>query len=282
MFSNKDIARYYDLSEVHYKLFWNLEESKSLHYGYWDAGTKNFHQALLNINKVLSEKAKISDKDLVLDAGCGIGGSSLWLARERSCRVNGISLSEKQVHKAIALSEKEGLAAKAKFFQKDFTDTGFAAKTFDVVWAIESVCHAKDKSDFLKEAYRILKPGGRLILADFFKRENLAGKDAEMIRDWAHGWAVPDFATIEEFEIIAKSAGFKNLVIEDISQAIEPSAKKLYRAYFIGIIGAKLYSLFRRNASTFGKRNVETAYLQYKTLKRGAWRYYVVYGEKQP
>ncbi|MES3039121.1 MAG: LuxR C-terminal-related transcriptional regulator, partial [Bdellovibrionota bacterium] len=47
--SNKEVARYYDLSEVHYRLFWNLQESKSLHYGYWDSSTKNFHQALLNI-----------------------------------------------------------------------------------------------------------------------------------------------------------------------------------------------------------------------------------------
>ena len=280
MFSNKDIERYYDLSEVHYKLFWNLKESRSLHYGYWDATTKNFHQALLNINKVLSEKAKISDRDFVLDAGCGIGGSSLWLAKEKGCKVNGITLSEKQMSTATSLADKSGLKECVKFFQKDFTRTDFAANTFDVVWAIESVCHANDKSDFLKEAYRILKPGGRLILADFFKKENLTGKEAEMIRDWAHGWAVPDFSTIEEFELKARAAGFKSIAIQDISKAIEPSAKKLYRAYFIGIIGAKLYSFFNRKATALGKKNVETAYLQYKTLKRGAWKYYIVYGEK--
>lgn len=279
MFSNKEIARYYDLSEVHYRFFWNLEESKSLHYGYWDTSTKSFHEALLNINKVLSKKASISENDHVLDAGCGIGGSSLWLARNLGCKVTGITLSEKQMHKATSQAQNEGLACLVHFYQKDFTDTKFSESSFDVVWAIESVCHAEDKSAFLKEAYRILKPGGCLIMADFFKKEGLQGTDAQIIQDWAHGWAVPDFSTIEEFKVQMSRVNFTKVNIEDATKNIQPSARRLYRSYFLGIIGAKLYALFNK-PTELSKKNVATAYLQYKGLKKDLWKYYIVHAQK--
>jgi len=275
MFSNNDIARYYDLSEVHYRIFWDLEKSKSLHYGYWDATTRNFHEALLNINLILSLRADITPSDRVLDAGCGIGGSSIWLASSIGCHSTGISLSQKQVNKAKTKAEEAKVSERTDFQVKDFTKTDFPDESFDVVWAIESICHAEDKALFLKEAFRVLKKGGRLIMADFFKKENLQGKDAEMIRDWAHGWAVPDFSILNEFTSQIKQAGFSGFKTEDATEAIRPSAKKLYRAYWIGILGAKLYALFK-NPTEFSKKNVETAYLQYKTLQKGLWEYSIV------
>lgn len=281
MFSQKDIARYYDLSESQYRFFWNLDKSHSLHYGYWDAGTKNFHQALLNINRILSQKAKITATDSVLDAGCGIGGSSVWLSKNIGCKTTGISLSEKQVSTAKALAEINGVGTLANFYCKDFCDTQFPDNSFDIVWAIESVCHAPDKSLFITEAFRVLKKGGRLILADFFKKENLSGTDADEIQQWAHGWAVPDFSTKEEFENLLNRAGFSSINIEDASHAIQPSAKKLYRAYIPGKILGFLYGLVHRKPTNLGKKNIRTAYLQYKTLQKNLWNYLLVSAEKK-
>jgi cyclopropane fatty-acyl-phospholipid synthase-like methyltransferase len=275
VFSNNDIARYYDLSEVHYRIFWDLERSKSLHYGYWDSSTENFHQALLNINRVLSSFAGIRPSDRVLDAGCGIGGSSIWLATNIGCFCTGISLSQKQIDKARTKAEEAKVSHLTSFDLRDFTKSGYPDESFDIVWAIESVCHAEDKSDFLKEAFRILKKGGRLILADFFKKENLQGKNADMIRDWAHGWAVPDFSTLKNFKSKMKEAGFSEAEIIDATEAIRPSAKRLYRSYWVGILGAKCYALFK-TPTDFSKKNVRTAYLQYKTLRKGLWEYSIV------
>src|SRR5689334_12923414 len=109
MFSKNDIARYYDLSEVHYRRIWKLDKSRSLHYGYWDNSVKNFHEALLNVNKVLAEVAEIKEGENVLDAGCGVGGSSIWLATEKNCTVTGISLNENQINKAVVLAKTSGV-----------------------------------------------------------------------------------------------------------------------------------------------------------------------------
>jgi cyclopropane fatty-acyl-phospholipid synthase-like methyltransferase len=276
MFMPEDISRYYDLCEVHYRRVWDLDNSRSLHYGYWDGSVKTFQEALLNINKVLADHARIGGGEKVLDAGCGIGGSSIWLAKERGCQVIGISLNKKQVDKANVFANLQGLAGKVFFEQKDYTSTSYEAGTFDVVWAIESVCYANDKGMFLKEASRLLKPGGRLVIADFFKKENLNLNDAKLVRRWAHGWAVNDFSTVDEFKRTLKENNFRNEAFIDATGPILPSAKKLYRSYFPGAVGAWLYGLFKPNATKLGKNNVRNAYLQYKTLKKGLWTYQIV------
>lgn len=281
IFSKKDIERYYDLSEIHYRVHWNLDKSRSLHYGYWDASTKNFHEALLNINKIIAQHAKITQDHVALDAGCGVGGSSIWMAKNIGCKVIGISLSERQITLANASAKKENIEHLVTFQRKDYTDTGFADNSFDVIWAIESVCYVKDKREFLREANRILKPGGKLVVVDIYKKENVEGKEAEWMRKLAHGWAIEEHTTKEKFEQQLIETGFLIKEIEDASTAIMPSVKRLYTAYFLGLIPTKVYHLFHPNATELSKRNVDTAYYQYKTLKRKLWKYLIFSAEKK-
>ena len=280
MFSKKDIVRYYDLSEIHYRLHWNLDKSRSLHYGYWDASTKNFHEALLNINKKIAGHAGITSTDTALDAGCGVGGSAIWMAKNIGCKVTGISLSERQITLATASAKKENIDHLVTFLQKDYTATGFADASFDVIWAIESVCYVKDKSEFLKEAFRILKKGGRLVVIDIFRKQEMDSKDADQMQRLSHGWAIEEHSTWEQFEEELIETGFSNIKTEDASQAIMPSVKRLYRAYFLGIIPSRIYRLFHPKVTALAKNNVDTAYLQYKTLKKHLWKYLIVSAEK--
>lgn len=280
MYSKSDIAKYYELSESQYKRIWDLDKSRSLHYGYWNAHTKNFREALLNINKVLSLKARISKNDRVLDAGCGVGGSSFWLATSIGCEVIGISLSLKQVDNANNFCSDKFPGGLIRFEQQDFTCTSFDDNSFDVVWGIESVCHAHRKKDFINEAFRILKPGGRLIIADFFKKPGLAGADSDLVKRWANGWAVDDFATIEEFRADMNNAGFSNIDIENATKNIERSAKRLSRSYLPGKIAAHIYNLFHPHATGIGLKNLDTAKTQFEALKKGLWEYQIVLGSK--
>lgn len=280
MFSNEDIERYYRLSETQYRWGWQLFKSHSLHYGLWEASTKSLHEALMNTNKRLAELADIRSRDHILDAGCGIGGSSLWLGKNIGCKATGITLSARQIEIGTNLALKSGLDDRVHFEKKDYTETGFPDACFDVVWAVESVCHTKDKNDFVKEAWRVLKPGGKLVIADFFQEPGLNEKEAQLMLDWAHGWTCDHFIGLEKFKGMLLDSGFRIRDVQDHTDAIRPSAKKIYRTYYPGVIAGHIYNLFHPKAHAFGMKNIATAKLQYVTLKKGLWRYFIVLAEK--
>ncbi|MGB0390509.1 MAG: SAM-dependent methyltransferase [Salibacteraceae bacterium] len=94
MINKNHIIEYYDKSKVAYQDIWHLDTAMALHYGFWEKGVTNLKQALIKENEVVVTLAKITPKDKVLDAGCGVGGSSFYLAQNIGCSVHGISLSK--------------------------------------------------------------------------------------------------------------------------------------------------------------------------------------------
>src|SRR5215203_4913022 len=112
---HKNIVDYYEESENAYKDSWDLNNSLAIHYGYWDDKMKSFPQSLSRMNEVMTEVAKIKFTDVVLDAGCGIGGSSIFLAEKIGCHVTGISLSKKQINKAKELAIEKKVETNVDF-----------------------------------------------------------------------------------------------------------------------------------------------------------------------
>ena len=280
MIDNNQIVQYYDRCEIDYRMIWHLGSRMSMHYGYWDENTRLLRQALCNINAFLAARVDVRSGETVLDAGCGVGGSAIYLAATRAARVTGITLSAQQVRRCRGTAIRNNVTEHTKFDRRDFTATGLPGGSFDVVWAIESVCHTQCKADFLREAYRLLRPGGRLCVADFYRR-NLDPQSAEfrLVRKWARCWAVPDFAVITDFEADAHAAGFRRLERFDITANIRPSAKRLYYAFFPLLLVALLGELVRVR-ERIQTENVWSACYQYRALKQGLWRYYVITAEK--
>ena len=273
---NKEIISYYDNCQVDYSIVWHLKTHLSLHYGYWDEGTKRLRQALIRMNDVLAEKAEITSSDTVLDAGCGVGGAAIFLAKKFDCRVEGITLSQKQVEFGRQKSTEQDLDHKINFTVADFTKMPFEDESFDVVWAVESVCHAGEKADFLKEAFRVLKKGGRLITADFYRTMEYPTEEANTwLTNWGRSWAVPEFEFIDNFGSKASEIGFRDISIKNITKNIFPSAKRLYYCFVPGIIcDGFLRILGRRNK--IHRANVWSTYYQYQSLKRNYWNYNIV------
>ncbi len=275
------IINYYDTCHVDYSIVWHLKTHLSLHYGYWDKGIKRLRQALVRMNDVLADKADIQATDKVLDAGCGVGGAAIYLAKKYHCQTHGISLSKQQVEFATQKSIENDIEAKVSFSVADFTQMPFEDESFDVVWAVESVCHAHEKADFIKEAFRVLKKGGRLMMADFFRTMETPDAEAnEWLDNWGKSWAVPEFEYIGSFEKKAAQQGFINIQVENITDRIMPSAKRLYYCFVPGIICDGVLRIFGKR-NKIHKANVWSTYYQYQSLKRNLWNYHIVQAVKK-
>src|SRR5947208_3419905 len=97
---NKEaIAKYYSDTQFEYGLIWNwrLKTTPALHFGYYDNKASNHQQAITRANEVLADYASIQPNARIVDAGCGLGQSSEWLAKHRKARVTGITITPRQV-----------------------------------------------------------------------------------------------------------------------------------------------------------------------------------------
>jgi MPBQ/MSBQ methyltransferase len=109
----------------------------------------------------------------VLDVGCGFGGTSRYLADKLgpSADVTGITLSPNQVKRGTELANERGLS-NTKFMVMNALEMDFPDNTFDIVWACESGEHMPDKEAYINEMMRVLKPGGKFVMATWCQRDD--------------------------------------------------------------------------------------------------------------
>lgn len=271
----QEIIDYYEACQGDYRRYWNLDESLAMHAGFWDETVSTLSAALQRENEVLSQMVQIKEADHVLDAGCGVGGSCLYLAKTYGCKVTGITIVQRQRDEAAAHAEKLGIYPRPRFYVMDYLHTTFEAESFDVVWGLESVSHALDKHAFVQEAWRLLRPGGRLIVADGFKNEGYE----KQLSSWLGGWGLQELESIDSFHGYLRNSSFTNISYTDATTLVLPSSKKLSRL-------ARPALLLSRVGELFGKRtalqsaNIRSAIYQYKTLQKGFWSYAIFLAEK--
>lgn len=260
------IVAYYRRTAWQYRVAWSAEH---LHYGFYDSPRDRHDQALSRMVEALAYVGEIWPGTRVLDAGCGLGGSTIWLAKWRHAHVVGLTLVPEQAAEATRRADLEGLVPERVFVHvRDYHRTGYGPGEFDVVWALESFCYARP-ADFLREAFRILKPGGWLVIADGFATEAARtdpGK-RDLLARWARTWAVPGLLTIDELGAAAGAIGFQPMVTWDVTDRIMPDARLMARRARRG--PRFLLPLF----SSEVRQNVEGALLQERVFDEGAARY---------
>jgi tocopherol O-methyltransferase len=292
------VRSYFEDTTLDYLKWYGTRRHHHMHYGFdrdlppGGSPTGNMTRYLAKIAGLLpADSARAPQR--VLDAGCGMGGSSILIAREAGAVSIGINLVEYHARLARAFALRD--AAKwgtpretapgakpasferprtpARFVANNYMTPAFKEQSFDVIWALESFCYASDKEAWIRNMAPLLKPGGRLVLGDGFSgRTSTNAAEERSFRHFLKGWAVPHFCSFDDVQEWARRSGLEVAHAEDITQDVLPHAWKIFRLGPILLPWRKVL----RALGIIGEERLQNAlaiYHQYPTLKHGLWRY---------
>jgi tocopherol O-methyltransferase len=217
-----EVVAYYQATTEQSYLTWG-GASLALHLGLTDDGAipadrRTLDASLLAMNDLLAWRAGIGDRSRVLDAGCGVGGSSLWLARERGASVVGITLDPRQVELARGFAAERSVT-NVRFEAMDFAATTFAEASFDVVWNLESLCHVGEPRAYLDHVRHLLADRGRFVCADFFR-----GQGGPACDEMCAGWVLPELQRPSDVVSTLTALGYDQIDWVDLTPRVLPSA----------------------------------------------------------
>jgi len=234
VYYQKTIVEYYSEAGMDYEPW---SPNMNMHFGYYRLGLNPFdRESLLNeMNRQVCVRLnldvyKVGDNaegaKSVIDLGCGVGATARFCTQHYSgISVKGVTIVPWQIRHANTMSVDLD-QSQLSYELADYRCLPYPDDFFLGAYAVESSCydHGSDKLGFLKEAYRVLKPGASLVVADGFRKT----KKANAIFNFAYqkvceGWFLETFAHIDDFTEAMRKVGFRDIVVEDASWRIAPS-----------------------------------------------------------
>jgi tocopherol O-methyltransferase len=205
------VQRFYDLgSPYYYEIY-----GEHIHDGYYITGRESKKEAQENLIRFLVEKARIKRGARILDVGCGVGGSSLWLAEKLRAVTVGITISPVQVEMARKLARERKL--NSSFLLMDAEGMQFT-EPYDVIWAVAVLSHLRNQENFLKSATRFLNRRGKIIIFDWMVGEDVTEPQSDRhIKPVSEGMLLTSLYSISTYLKWFIKYGYRVIYSEDIT-----------------------------------------------------------------
>jgi sarcosine/dimethylglycine N-methyltransferase len=178
----------------------------------------------------LARLAGVGVTTRVLDLCAGLGGPARFLASRRSCQVVAVELNAGRAAGAERLTRLVGLQHRVRVVRGDATRLPLGTGRFDACLSQEAFLHIEDKHAVLREAHRVLAPGGRLAFTDWVARPSLGDGERGRLREWM---AAVTLQTLESYRALLGAAGFGAVVADDLAdewRAVLRARLEMFRA----------------------------------------------------
>ncbi len=257
---------------------WHTVWGPHIHHGYYEHDKKLTPlEAQENLLHHLTDNLTLPAGADILDVGCGMGGSSLYLAKKYHAQVLGVTLSEKQLQIARQKAQSENLSSVAFRIENALSLRSIANESVDCVWSLESCEQFYDKNSFLKNAYRVLKPGGKLMLATWCSdREAYENSAARAYQKLCIAFDVPYMPTLQHYEMLLAEQQFTLQSAADWTAYVEKSWN-----IGLSLANAQSFITLLKLGGLRGLRFVKQLKLMKNAFALGRVRYGVFYATKQ-
>ena len=221
------------------------EKPQNIHRSLWMENTKTLEDALNTSNALI--KAEIEsvapNSARIADLGCGVGASLFYIypRLQNPAPALGLTLSPVQARLAQESAKQLGLQDHIRFAEGDFTSVPLPSASLDAVYSVEAVCHAVDPESYFREASRLLRKGGKLILVDDYQAAHpFSANENKWLNAYIDGWYVPGVRTIEQVISFANKNGLQLTKNEELTSHLRLRNLPDFLASTLLFLGEKL------------------------------------------
>ncbi len=206
------IATHYNSLDPWYRKLWG----DHVHHGLWEKGNESPERAVEKLVELIAEQGQFKKEDRICDIGCGYGGTSQLLNQRWGTKMTGFSLSEKQLEIARIKDPY------SEYILGDWLKNSLPSSSFDAAISVESSEHMVDKPKFFSEIYRVLKPGGRVVICAWLSKENPKPWEVRhLLEPICREGRLPSLGSATDYMQLMLHAGFKKIEFEDISSKVK-------------------------------------------------------------
>ena len=270
--TSETVASHYDDLDPFYREIWGLH----VHHGFWKTGDETINEATDALVDNALKGANLSPGSKVCDIGCGYGETSRYLAGKFGVNVTGLSVSENQLAFAATLAQHRDV----NLLHRDWMDNGLPSGSFDLAFSIESSEHMPDLQKFFAEAYRVLKPGGRIRVCAWLAKKNPKRWELKHLLKPICSEGRLRLCEESEYRALMEGVGFRNYHFEEITEAVKKTWTICIKRCVWKFLTDPKYLKFYVQGDSRNKKFILSLLRIRTAYETGSMKYGVFYAEK--
>lgn len=218
------VRRYYDANATAFERLGH--GGASIHRAVWGPGVASRHAAIHYVDELILESIPAgADRPTIVDLGCGLGASLLYLDNRIDMIGEGITISPRQAARAVELIARAGAGARIRCREGDYLAVpDDLLGRADLTFSIEAFLHTPDADRYFHEAARTLRPGGRLVICDDFLNSAEppdSPRATRWLKEFRTGWRVGSLVTVDQVRELSRARGLEVARDIDLTDALE-------------------------------------------------------------